>query len=101
MCNSLAFFQALTRFPRIAEEVREPCRKRPLDQEDPDPYMVGNKHKMGRTHTSRPGNSSASNMDNGSGSDNDLLILEVLYPLSRTYKPFFVKPDLDDRNPQV
>jgi hypothetical protein len=72
-----------------------------LDKEDPDPYVVGNKHKMGRTHTSRPGNSSASNVDNGSGNDDDLLVLEVFYPLSRTYKYLFVKPDSADQNPQV
>ncbi|KAK1612372.1 hypothetical protein QYE76_036045 [Lolium multiflorum] len=48
------------RFPRIAAEARGPGRKRPLDEVDPDPYVVGNKHKMGRTHTSRPDLPSAS-----------------------------------------
>jgi hypothetical protein len=40
-------------------------------------------------------------VDNGSDSDDDLLILEVFYPLSRTYKLFFVRPDPADRNPHV
>jgi hypothetical protein len=40
-------------------------------------------------------------VDNGSNSDDDLLVLEVFYPLSRTYKHFFVRPDPADRNPQV
>nr|XP_051209202.1 uncharacterized protein LOC127326372 [Lolium perenne] len=49
------------RFPRIAAEALQgPPRKRPLDEVDPDPYVVGNKHKMGRTHTSRPDLPSAS-----------------------------------------
>jgi hypothetical protein len=81
--NLLAFFQALACFPRISEEAAEPSGKRPLDKKDPDPYVVGNKHKMGRTHTSRPGNSSASTVNNGSDSDDDLLVLEVFYSLSR------------------
>nr|XP_051197131.1 uncharacterized protein LOC127310500 [Lolium perenne] len=41
------------RFPRIAAEVREPCRKNRLDTVDTDPY-VSRSSKMGRTHTSRP-----------------------------------------------
>jgi hypothetical protein len=40
-------------------------------------------------------------MDNGSGSDDELLVLEVLYSLSRTYEFLIVKPDSADRNPQV
>jgi hypothetical protein len=72
-----------------------------LDLEDPDLYVLGNKHKMSRTHTSCPGNSSASNVDNGSSSDDDLIVLEVLYPLSRTYEFLFMKSDSADRNPQV
>ncbi|KAM0869227.1 hypothetical protein ACQ4PT_040822 [Festuca glaucescens] len=51
---------ARRRFPRIAAEAQGPCLKRALDEEDPDPYVVGKKHKMGRTHTSRPDLSSAS-----------------------------------------
>ncbi|KAM0931645.1 hypothetical protein ACQ4PT_000199 [Festuca glaucescens] len=51
---------ACRRFPRIAAEARGPCLKRALDEEDPDPYVVGKKHKMGRTHTSRPDLPSAS-----------------------------------------
>ncbi|KAM0924986.1 hypothetical protein ACQ4PT_004525 [Festuca glaucescens] len=52
--------KACRRFPRIAAEARGPCRKRALDEEDPDPYVVGKKHKMGRTHTSCPDLPSAS-----------------------------------------
>nr|XP_051211610.1 uncharacterized protein LOC127329102 [Lolium perenne] len=53
--------EACERFPRIAAEALQgPIRKRALDEEDPDPYVVGNKHKMGRTHTSRPDLPSAS-----------------------------------------
>nr|XP_051214044.1 uncharacterized protein LOC127331867 [Lolium perenne] len=51
---------ARERFPRLAAEVRAPCRKHPLDEVDLDPYVVGNKHKMGRTHTSCPDLPSAS-----------------------------------------
>jgi hypothetical protein len=40
-------------------------------------------------------------VDSGSSSDDDLLVLEVLFPLPRTYRFLFVKPDSDDRNPQV
>nr|XP_051190483.1 uncharacterized protein LOC127303820 [Lolium perenne] len=52
--------EARKRFPRIAAEERDPCRKRALDEVDPDPYVIGNKHQMGRTHTSRPDLPSAS-----------------------------------------
>ncbi|KAK1613042.1 hypothetical protein QYE76_036715 [Lolium multiflorum] len=49
------------RFPRItAEALQGPIRKRALDEEDPDPLAAGHKHKMGRTHTSRPDLPSAS-----------------------------------------
>nr|XP_051222286.1 actin cytoskeleton-regulatory complex protein PAN1-like [Lolium perenne] len=49
------------RFPRItAEALQGPIRKRALDEEDPDPHAAGHKHKMGRTHTSRPDLPSAS-----------------------------------------
>nr|XP_051204759.1 uncharacterized protein LOC127318329 [Lolium perenne] len=53
-CSHRIPVEACERFPRIAAVARGPCRKRPLDEVDPDPYVVGNKHKMGRTHTSRP-----------------------------------------------
>nr|XP_051221449.1 uncharacterized protein LOC127339669 [Lolium perenne] len=52
--------EARKRFPRIAAEERGPCRKRALDEVDPDPYVIGNKHQMGKTHTSRPDLPSAS-----------------------------------------
>jgi hypothetical protein len=83
----LLFFHFVERFPRILEEVPASFTgKRRLDKEDPDPYVVGNKHKMGRTHTPRPGNSSASNLDNASDTDDDVVVLEVFHPLSLTYK---------------
>ncbi|KAK1609240.1 hypothetical protein QYE76_032913 [Lolium multiflorum] len=46
--------EAKQRFPRIAAEQRGPCRKRPLDTVDPDPYIHWTDLKMGRTHTPRP-----------------------------------------------
>ncbi|KAK1604481.1 hypothetical protein QYE76_028154 [Lolium multiflorum] len=64
---------ARTRFPRIDAEPLAPYQKRVADEEDPDPF-VGHKHKMGRTHTSRPGNFSAE----ASSSDDDVTYLEVL-----------------------
>ncbi|KAK1604939.1 hypothetical protein QYE76_028612 [Lolium multiflorum] len=66
--------EAKERFPRIAAEQRGPCRKRDLDTEDPDPYVHWTELKMGRTHTSRPGNFSTE----ASGSDDDVTILEVV-----------------------
>ncbi|KAK1601415.1 hypothetical protein QYE76_037272 [Lolium multiflorum] len=52
--------EARERFPRIDAEARGPCRKRDMDEVDPDPYMVWTKNKMGHTHTSRPDAPSAS-----------------------------------------
>ncbi|KAK1574562.1 hypothetical protein QYE76_017542 [Lolium multiflorum] len=46
--------EAKQRFPRITADQRGPCRKRPLDKVDPDPYIHWTDLKMGRTHTSRP-----------------------------------------------
>ncbi|KAK1687203.1 hypothetical protein QYE76_048051 [Lolium multiflorum] len=66
-------FYACDRFPRIAAEARGPCRKRDLDEVDPDPYMPWTQLKMGRTHTSRPGSFSTNN----SGSDDEVTVLEV------------------------
>ncbi|KAK1644138.1 hypothetical protein QYE76_061943 [Lolium multiflorum] len=66
--------RACERFPRIAAEARGPGRKRPLDEVDPDPYVVGNKHKMGRTHTSRPGNFSTNDSDLPSASANPQVV---------------------------
>ena len=81
----LLFFQARERFPRIAAEaLRGPCHKHALDEEDLDPYVVGNKHKMGRTHTSRPGNFSAA----ASGSDDEITVLEVFYFFASLYTVF-------------
>ncbi|KAK1605603.1 hypothetical protein QYE76_029276 [Lolium multiflorum] len=52
--------EAKDRFPRIEADRRGPCRKRPLDRVDPDPYIHWTDLKMGRTHTSRPDAPSAS-----------------------------------------
>ncbi|KAM0931747.1 hypothetical protein ACQ4PT_000057 [Festuca glaucescens] len=58
-------------FPRIAAE--EPGSFAPkrlyVDDEDPDPYTVGNVHKMGPTHSRRP-------------ADQDRQVLEHATPLS-------------------
>ncbi|KAK1606611.1 hypothetical protein QYE76_030284 [Lolium multiflorum] len=45
--------EAKDRFPRIDADRRGPCRKRPLDAVDPDPYIHWQDLKMGRTQTSR------------------------------------------------
>nr|XP_051229800.1 uncharacterized protein LOC127347676 [Lolium perenne] len=50
--------EAKDRFPHIESDKRGPCRKRPLDKVDPDPYVPWTDLKMGRTHTSRPDASS-------------------------------------------
>jgi hypothetical protein len=67
---------------------------------DPDPYVPGNIHKMGPTHSRRPGNFSAQNPANASDTDDDVVVLEVLYLLSFLYF-FFVRPATADQNPQV
>ena len=78
-------FQVCERFPRIAAEALQgPIRKRALDKEDPDPHVVGHKHKMGRTHTSRPGNFSAG----ASGSDDEITVLEVSFSFASLYTVF-------------
>ncbi|KAK1632904.1 hypothetical protein QYE76_007219 [Lolium multiflorum] len=64
---------ARERFPRIAAEEQGPCRKRDLDEVDPDPYVVCTKAKMGRTHTPHPGNLPT----NDSGSDDEVTVLEA------------------------
>lgn len=50
----------MDRFPHIAAEVPKSFEsgRSTLDDKDLDPFVVGNKHKKGRTHTPRPGNSS-------------------------------------------
>ncbi|KAK1605100.1 hypothetical protein QYE76_028773 [Lolium multiflorum] len=68
--------EAKDRFPRIEADRRGPCRKRPLDQVDPDPYIHWTDLKMGRTHTSRPGNFSSE----APGSSDDLTVLENKAP---------------------
>nr|XP_051202066.1 actin cytoskeleton-regulatory complex protein PAN1-like [Lolium perenne] len=64
--------QAKEHFPRIAAEKRGPRQKRDLNEVDPDPYIQWTNLKMGRTHTSRPGNFSVE----AAGSDDDVTILE-------------------------
>ncbi|KAM0890878.1 hypothetical protein ACQ4PT_026770 [Festuca glaucescens] len=48
--------QVLERFPRILAEVPESFEPKRLfpDDTDPDPYVPGNVHKMGPTHSRRP-----------------------------------------------
>jgi hypothetical protein len=90
MTNCLSIpFQAKQRFPRIAAEQRGPCRKRPLDTVDPDPYIHWTELKMGRTHTPRPGNFSSE--ASGSG-DDDVTILEVFYFFSSSYVSLLQMP---------
>jgi hypothetical protein len=79
-CLSI-LFQAKERFPRIAAKKRGPRQKRDLDKEDPDPYIHWTDLKMGRTHTSRPGNFSSK----AAGSDDDVTILEVVFSSSFSY----------------
>ncbi|KAK1618281.1 hypothetical protein QYE76_023798 [Lolium multiflorum] len=70
--------EAVDRFPRILEEVPESFTgKRHLDKEDPDPYVVGNKNKMGPTHSRRPGNPPVQNPNIASDTDDDIVVLEV------------------------
>ncbi|KAK1649873.1 hypothetical protein QYE76_067678 [Lolium multiflorum] len=49
--------EARDRFPRIDSDQRGPCRKRPLDKFDPDPFIHWQDLKMGRTPASRLGKS--------------------------------------------
>ncbi|KAK1692635.1 hypothetical protein QYE76_009332 [Lolium multiflorum] len=46
--------EARDRFPRIDSDQRGPCRKRPLDKVDPDPFVPWYDLKMGRLPTQRP-----------------------------------------------
>ncbi|KAK1694596.1 hypothetical protein QYE76_011293 [Lolium multiflorum] len=71
---------ARERFPRIAAEVRKPCRKNRLDTVDPDPYVPRNS-KMGRTHTSRPGNFPIPCSAKDSSSDDEVTILKTVLGL--------------------
>jgi hypothetical protein len=74
----------LQNFSRIlSEQSKSYTRKRIFhDDEDLDPYVKGNKYKMGPTHSRRPGNIPAQNPANASDSDDDVVVLEVFYPLS-------------------
>ncbi|KAM0888481.1 hypothetical protein ACQ4PT_028309 [Festuca glaucescens] len=71
--------QVQQNFPRIlAEEPESFTPKRLyLDDEDPDPFVPGNKYKMGPTHSRRPGNIPAQNPANASDSDYDVVVLEA------------------------
>ncbi|KAM0920905.1 hypothetical protein ACQ4PT_007153 [Festuca glaucescens] len=94
--------QVLERFPRILAEVPESFEPKRLlsDDVDPDPYVPGNVHKMGPTHSRHPGNFSAQNPANASDTDDDVVVLEVF-----TCFPylifFFVRPVPADQSPQV
>ncbi|KAM0920942.1 hypothetical protein ACQ4PT_007177 [Festuca glaucescens] len=52
--------EVLERFPRIIAEVPESFEPKRLlsDDADPDPYVPGNVHKMGPTHSRRPADQS-------------------------------------------
>ncbi|KAM0871532.1 hypothetical protein ACQ4PT_039337 [Festuca glaucescens] len=69
----------LERFPCILAEVPESFEPKRLlsDDTDPDPYVPGNVHKMGPTHSRRPGNFSTQNPANASDTDDDVVVLEV------------------------
>ena len=87
-----SLYHVLQDFPRIAAE--EPGSFAPKrlyeDDEDPDPYTVGNVHKMGPTHSRRPGNTPASRppraqADAPGSEDDDCIMLEVFDPLPFSY----------------
>jgi hypothetical protein len=81
-------FLVLQDFPRILVEQPEffAAKRVYRDDVDPDPYTIGNVHKMGPTHSRRPGNIPAPRPSNASDNDNDdCIMLEVFYPLSSTY----------------
>ena len=77
----------LEHFPRILAEVPESFEPKRLflDDVDPDPYVPRNVHKMGPTHSRRPGNFSAQNPANASDTDDDVVVLEVFYLLSLSH----------------
>ncbi|KAK1628949.1 hypothetical protein QYE76_003264 [Lolium multiflorum] len=64
---------AKERFPRISAKERGPCRKRNLDEVDPDPYVHWTQLKMGGTHALRPGKFSTKD----SGSNDEVTVLEA------------------------
>ncbi|KAK1626674.1 hypothetical protein QYE76_000989 [Lolium multiflorum] len=66
--------EAKDRFPRIESDRRGPCRKRPLDKVDPDPYVHWTDLKMGRIPHSRI---PVTFQVEAPGSSDDLTILEV------------------------
>ena len=94
----------LQSFARISVEVPEsytPGRTHE-DDEDPDPYTVGNVHKMGPTHSRRPVNtpaprSSRARANACDSDDDDCTMLEVfgLLPLSYALSAMSVSADQD------
>ncbi|KAK1678906.1 hypothetical protein QYE76_039754 [Lolium multiflorum] len=76
--------QALRRFPRILAEVPVSFEPKRLfrDDVDPDPYVIGNVHKMGSTHSRRPGSFSAQNPTNAYDTHDNVVVLE--FQLART-----------------
>ena len=87
-----SLYHVLQDFPRIAAEEPESFAPKRLyeDDEDPDPYTVGNVHKMGPTHSRRPGNtpaprSSRARANACDSDDDDCTMLEVFGPLPLSY----------------
>jgi hypothetical protein len=100
-------FLVLQDFPRISAEEPESFAAKRIFQDDvdPNPYTIGNVHKMGPTHSRCPGNPSASDPSGtwaaGSGSDgDDCVVLEVFDSLALSCA-FSVTPVSADREPQV
>ncbi|KAK1646212.1 hypothetical protein QYE76_064017 [Lolium multiflorum] len=79
---------AKERFPSHSYGEASPS-PRALDAEDPDPYVYWTDLKMGRTHTSRPGNFSNKDSDAPSGSTNPQ-VLERAVPLQAEVGPEFI-----------
>ena len=88
----ICLFLVLQNFARINAEVPEsytPGRTHE-DDEDPDPFKVGNTHEMGSTHTKCSGKTPASRpsrarADVSGSDDNDCIMLEVFDPLPLSY----------------
>ncbi|KAM0876765.1 hypothetical protein ACQ4PT_035949 [Festuca glaucescens] len=94
-------------FARINAEVPEsytPGRTHE-DDEDPDPFKVGNTHEMGSTHTKRSSKTPASRpsrarADTSGSDDDDCIMLEVFDPLPLSYA-LSAMSVLADQDPQV
>jgi hypothetical protein len=70
------------------------------DDCDADPYVKG-RHKMGPTHVKHPGNLSIPHPANDSGSDDEVVILEVYCLSLSPYRLFLVDLRSAGANPQV